>query len=397
MINCYNRPMNKRKILFTSLFAITGLIFAQTAHAEGKEQAALSTRSTTLCLPGVYQSTPNDCLPLGPSEYLTRMANVGITFPSQPMATQSPDSSLKELPFFYAKVRDEQRRVFSSLDAAIAGEPVHSNINPGLSFVTYIDRTVFNDRRYYMIEPGIWMRSGDLTLVNELPSFVGLDVLGTPERKFGWILYSQESKHTPFVQADDFTGNYFSRYDVVQVYDSVMMDGFEWILIGPDEWVQARHVGLVYPNSLPPTGVENGRWVEVNLFEQTISVYQDNRLIYATLVSSGVPGWWTRPGLFQVMEKLDSTKMSGSFEADRSDYYYLQDVPWTLYFDESRAFHGTYWHNKFGSENSHGCANLSPGDSRWLFDWANVGDWVYVWDPSGETPVDPSLYGPGGA
>ena len=41
--------------------------------------------------------------------------------------------------------------------------------------------------------------------------------------------------------------------------------------------------------------------------------------------------------------------------------------------------------------------NLSVGDSRWLFDWADVGDWVYVWDPSGKTPVDPGVYTAGGA
>jgi hypothetical protein len=32
-----------------------------------------------------------------------------------------------------------------------------------------------------------------------------------------------------------------------------------------------------------------------------------------------------------------------------------------------------------------------------LYDWAKEGDPVYVWDPSGKTPVDPKNYGPGGA
>jgi lipoprotein-anchoring transpeptidase ErfK/SrfK len=120
-------------------------------------------------------------------------------------------------------------------------------------------------------------------------------------------------------------------------------------------------------------------------------------MVYATLTSTGVPGFWTRPGLFQIFEKTETTPMSGAFEADASDYYYLEDVPWTMYFDEARALHGAYWHTKFGYEQSHGCVNLSAGDSRWLFDWAQMGDWVYVWDASGETPEDPSLYGSGGA
>ena len=89
--------------------------------------------------------------------------------------------------------------------------------------------------------------------------------------------------------------------------------------------------------------------------------------------------------------------MSGSFEADRSDYYYLEDVPWTMYFDDKRALHGAYWRAWFGYPGTHGCVNFSIGDAKWLYDWANVGDYVYVWDPSGETPTDPSFYGAGGA
>jgi hypothetical protein len=26
------------------------------------------------------------------------------------------------------------------------------------------------------------------------------------------------------------------------------------------------------------------------------------------------------------------------------------------------------------------------GDAHWIFDWANLGDWGYVWDPSGKLP-----------
>ena len=84
-------------------------------------------------------------------------------------------------------------------------------------------------------------------------------------------------------------------------------------------------------------------------------------------------------------------------EDGKADYYYLEDVPWAMYFDEARAFHGAYWHNGYGYERSHGCVNMSPGDAQWLFNWADVGDWVWVHDPSGLTPTDPTLYTAGGA
>jgi lipoprotein-anchoring transpeptidase ErfK/SrfK len=143
--------------------------------------------------------------------------------------------------------------------------------------------------------------------------------------------------------------------------------------------------------------VTNNRWIEVNLQEQILSVYDQGRLVFAALVSTGLPGAWTQPGLFQIYLKKEAETMSGAFTADRSDYYYLEDVPWTMYFDHARALHGTYWHNGYGVPRSRGCVNLSPGDAQWIYNWAKDGDWVYVWDPSGQTPTDPGLYGSGGA
>jgi lipoprotein-anchoring transpeptidase ErfK/SrfK len=168
-------------------------------------------------------------------------------------------------------------------------------------------------------------------------------------------------------------------------------------MVGPDEWVHQKVVARVIPNTTPPEGVPGDRWIEINLFEQTVAVYDNRELVFATLMASGLEPLWTQPGLFQIYQKHETTPMRGSFEADRSDAYYLEDVPWTMYFDQARALHGAYWRANLGFPQSHGCVNLSVGDSRWIFDWASVGDWVYVWDPSGETPEDPNHYTAGGA
>jgi len=147
----------------------------------------------------------------------------------------------------------------------------------------------------------------------------------------------------------------------------------------------------------PPEGVTNGRWIEVNLYQQTLAVYENNQIVFATLIATGADPYFTKPGLFQIYEKKELETMTGSFAADKSDYYYLENVPWTMYFDENRALHGAYWRALFGYTQSHGCVNLSVGDAHWLYNWAQVGDWVYVWDPSGATPTDPAFYTQGGA
>lgn len=375
-----------RRIFFACLLAALALA--------AFPQSVLANPGAPLCLPGVYSGV--DCMEAGPSAFLSRMQRLGITFPLQPLIASQADSDLAYLPYSYAEITAEQGRIYATLEDAIAGKPVARYIAPGFTYVTYIDVREIEGKKYYMISPGEWMKAGDLAANAAYSQFMGLTFSATPSRPFGWILQPTQARRAPRNNSP-LTESRFTRFDVIQVFDQQEADGLKWYMVGPDRWIEGREASLVYPRTQAPDGVDNGRRIEIDLAEQTVSVYENNILIYATLTSTGVPGFWTRPGLFQIFEKLESTPMSGAFEADRSDYYYLEDVPWTMYFDEARALHGAYWHTKFGYEQSHGCVNLSAGDSRWLFDWAQVGDWVYVWDATGETPTDPSLYGEGGA
>jgi hypothetical protein len=352
-----------------------------------------------LCLPQSFQEPGQECQAAGPTGYFIAQEQEGIVFPIQPLPAFQIDAVYSELPFSYVRLANDPVPIFSSLDDAVANTNPYRSIPYGpTKYASYIQISQgTGNGRYYMIEPGMYIRGGSTTGRIATPTFVGMQFAGTPDHRFGWVIFQTESYTEPGGNEANRTGRVLQQYDVIQVYQSYEINGLTWYLIGPDEWVESTYTGLVYPVSEPPEGVTNGRWIEVNLYEQTIAVYQDNRLLFATLTSTGIAGWWTQPGLFQITEKLDTTPMSGAFEADRADYYYLEDVPWTMYFDQARALHGAYWHNSFGYERSHGCVNLSPGDARWLYSWASVGDFVYVWDPSGQTPTDPSLYTAGGA
>jgi hypothetical protein len=353
-----------------------------------------------LCMPGVYPVDPQDCLPLGPSSYLTQMAADGLRLPLISLPAHPVEASLAELPYSYALLGEGQTKVYPSLQDAMDGTNVVRVIEPGkLRYVSYVDYQETSSGRFFNLTDGTWLSVSSRVSVPH--SFLGGIELGrTPGNAFGWILpfaASVETKRTPGYSLKDYTGHAINQYEIVQAYSTRLVNGEEWDLIAPDEWLEGRYIGKVTPSSTPPPGVENGRWIEVNLFEQTLAVYDQNRLVYASLVASGLDPFFTKPGLFQIQRKLESTTMSGSFSEDRSDYYYLEDVPWTMYYDHARALHGAYWRTAFGYPQSHGCVNLSPADAHWLYNWANVGDWVYVWDPSGRTPTDPSYYGEGGA
>ncbi len=367
-------------------------------------EVATTTGPRALCLPGVYLSDPGDCSPIGPSSYLMEMAQKGIALPLAPLPANRPDFSLTYVNTGYGLVRTHNAPVYGSIEDALKGNKKNAirRINSPFSYISYSEETYVDGKRFYMVDPGAYMTANDVSRIGSVPLFQGLTFSKTPDNQFGWVLTylaagPVESKRTPGNELDDRTGHFFNNYDVVQVFDEQQVDGVSWYMVGPDEWLPHNVVARVLPNTTPPQGVTGGRWIEVNLYEQTLAVYDHYQLVFATLIASGLEPFWTRPGVFQIFQKLDSTPMRGSFEVDRSDAYYLEDVPWTMYFDEARALHGAYWRANLGFPQSHGCVNLSVGDSHWLYDWANVGDWVYVWDPSGKTPVDPGSYTAGGA
>jgi len=55
---------------------------------------------------------------------------------------------------------------------------------------------------------------------------------------------------------------------------------------------------------------------------------------------------------------------------DDLDAYELPGVPWVSFFHAvGVGFHGTYWHDNFGSPMSHGCVNMRNADAKWIYRW----------------------------
>ncbi len=381
-----------KKLMFIFILIIS-ILSGQPVLAQGNGPE--DNAGAVVCLPDVYMQPPADCLPLGPSEHLTAMARLGMSFPLQPLPATMLDPGLKALPYLYYRVDPATGTGFyPSLDAAQAKDGAARIIPSGsILYVVYNDVVDTGKGIYFQLPSGLWM-PGDGSRVSLPEAQPGLEFSSTPRNGFGWILDHQ----TPVTSQPGNGGapiRTLALYDVVQVYSKQNIEDADWYLIGPNEWVQGHKIAAVFPNTMPQAGVTNGRWIDVNLAEQTLAVYDNQQLVFATVMASGVEPLWTRPGLFQIYQKKEIEIMSGG--QGTSEYYYLENVPWTMYFDKARALHGAYWRARLGYPQSHGCVNLTVGDSHWLFNWAQEGDWVYVHDPSGLTPTDPSFYGDGGA
>lgn len=112
------------------------------------------------------------------------------------------------------------------------------------------------------------------------------------------------------------------------------------------------------------------KWIEVDISNQNLFAWEGNRKVYEFTISSGRPGYDTVKGEFKVWRKVRSQTYRGGSKA-RGDYYYLPNVPYSLFFHEGYAIHGAYWHNDFGiKRRSSGCVNLRVSDAEKIYNWA---------------------------
>ncbi len=351
-----------------------------------------------LCTVQSQMDFPDLCSTTGPGATRLDYWQNGL-LPRRPLPALPVDPSLAILSRSYARAgKDAEVGFYSSLQDAISGHPHHS-LYKGYVYIGYVDTIKRPEGTFYLTDDGWYVRGDEVTPVaykNQTikNQFSGFALAETPVHPFGWVLPYEGvfPSRTPGGPADKHAV-FYTRYTPVEVFDSQKVDQTTWFMVGINQWIVQTSLGLVFPDAVRPDGIPAGvKWISINLYEQTLAAYEGDRMVFATLIASGLPGYWTRPGVFQTQKKYDLQSMSGYFEQDRSDYYYVGDVPWVMYFDRARAIHGEYWHNNLGAPHSHGCVNVPVADAHWLYLWAPQGTWVNVFDPSGKTPKDDKYY-----
>ncbi|MBC7872029.1 MAG: L,D-transpeptidase [Chitinophagaceae bacterium] len=248
---------------------------------------------------------------------------------------------------------------YSTPGGAVSGE-----IPAGFNFVTAIDLSVDG---WLQISGGQWI-SQETAAYREASYFTGVTFTNGLEHPFAFVLdlsmiYASEYPGGP---ASTATGRFLRRYETVNIFSVAVDDeGWEWYMIGPNQWVKQTFVAKVKPKERPEEVI--GRWTAVDLYEQTLVAYEDDTPVFATIVATGIPPYDTNEGLFSVWARLPADAMAGATGAPEA--YALQTVPWVMYFDGGISLHGTYWHDLFGYRQSHGCVNLTVSDARWIYEW----------------------------
>ncbi|NCF69616.1 MAG: L,D-transpeptidase family protein [Chloroflexi bacterium] len=278
------------------------------------------------------------------------------------------------------------RRVYARLadNALVYPEPSRGvapvrNVGDGFLFATVNSWDEVNGATWYQINHGEYVHEEDIQLVT-VSDFQGVEVLRQPERPFGWIVQDVQPSSQPDGESNPSYAE-LPRFTFFEIYDAAIgQDDWIWYDIGNGRWIRQTYVSVVDASPRPDEVGPDEFWTEVDLYEQTFAAYEGDRMVYATLISSGLNRWPTREGLFQVWQRFGEYKMSGA--EGKVDYYFLEDVPYIMYFDQlnSIGLHGTYWHDRYGYKHSHGCVNMPILDAEWTFNWsADAPNDLWVW------------------
>lgn len=164
-------------------------------------------------------------------------------------------------------------------------------------------------------------------------------------------------------------------------------DGEMWYQLTDDllkvpYWIRATHARFVSADELSPLSPDvppHEKRVVVNIQHQSLTAYEGSEIVMHTEISTGIPNLLptsngistaTPRGRFNIHLKSPVRHMGDGRLTDDIEAYELPGVPWVAFFvDTGVAFHGTYWHDNYGNEMSHGCVNMRPEEAKWLYRW----------------------------
>jgi hypothetical protein len=324
------------------------------------------------CARGNWYETPSEA-------YLCN--SHGFTITRDPTKVEGPRPPRLEqaLPYTYLKATEKPtlrfERVPTEKQQQAAAEALDSKselpevVDAALegAYFAALDRTVQGQSgRFYRTIAGHYVRADDMERVTA-SSMRGELVTGKLKLPLAFVLSDRTPVHCLKAKKLRPCGvaAKHARFHVVRELER---DGRRYVQ-GPGSIIVARDAVRVASRCKRPSGVaKDEKWIHFDLAQQALVAYEGDRPVFATLFSSGKEGHDTPAGLYRIYLKQISARMSGDDPKDGP--YDIGEVPWVMYYKDSYAVHGAYWHDVFGQVRSHGCTNLAPADARWVFFWS---------------------------
>jgi lipoprotein-anchoring transpeptidase ErfK/SrfK len=244
----------------------------------------------------------------------------------------------------------EPERQLSRGDTVALADPPHVEHVDGESYYVSVDEKVLPVKK--------------TTIVQHFSRWQGEPITPTTHLPFGWVSLVKANVYAAPGGAKVDTAPSRTRVDILE---EQTVGHTRWLRIGDDRWVKEQSINEVRKIERPAGTGTHRQWFDVDLGEQIVVAYENDQPVYATLTASGHEPNHTPRGNYPIWGKGTSVTMKSQEYDDLP--YYVNRVPWVMFFQAHNALHGAYWHDQFGHTKSHGCVNLAPNDARYLFDW----------------------------
>jgi lipoprotein-anchoring transpeptidase ErfK/SrfK len=145
----------------------------------------------------------------------------------------------------------------------------------------------------------------------------------------------------------------------------------------------------------PRTGVpkSGGQVILVSLSQQWLWAYQDQHLVLASPVTTGMPQLPTPTGNYSVQFKETNVTFYSLWPMGSPFYYSPEHINYAMYFrDIGYYIHDAPWRHAFGpgtnvphtnpdgshESGSHGCVNMPTSSAATLYSWVHVGAQIII-------------------
>jgi hypothetical protein len=291
------------------------------------------------------------------------------TRPTSEPATTDPVLRVVEptpLPYKYAMVLVEEGTLVpmwaSVEDLRMHAEP-ERQLARGDTIALAPNTEQFEGSNYYVTVDDKVVPTAGLKVVENYSEWQGIPLTDV-KLPFGWVT---PQKGSVFDAPKGKKIDQVERRTRLEILEEMTVGTSRWLRIGEGRWMKSGELNEVRLSTRPEgTGV-HAQWFDVDLGEQTVVAYSNDKPVYATLTASGREPNHTPLGNYPVWGKATAITMK-SQEYDDIPYY-VNKVPWVMFFQAHNALHGAYWHDRFGITKSHGCVNLAPKDAHAVFDW----------------------------
>lgn len=163
------------------------------------------------------------------------------------------------------------------------------------------------------------------------------------------------------------------------VYRKIYTTSFETVFpLAPEKWDIDPKIKLEQAKFYTRPQFQEGKYIDINLKQQVMVIFENGKPLDAFLVSSGKPGMETPVGLHQIKNKSPrvwskkySLFMPFWMAMVPSGEFGIHELPeWPSGYKEGA--------NHLGRPVSHGCVRLGVGAAEKVYNWAEIGTPVAV-------------------